>query len=700
MLHENFSDTGSGPVGRVVTSEEYPATAHEFYFWTSESEAAQRLDIGHIVAAEAEAATAVAVLDDPRRYSDLASFLDDFYARDGDAALDALSDRVEILVFKAKVLATKHRDDKKKSKRPVRSGPVFFATTEAIEFALGKEDFSGTEIPMLLHENGNEVRPGVPQRTPLYVDEDYLLGPEAGHLNITGMSGLSTKTSQALFTISSVFQRAGDKKVAALMFNVKGADLLFLDKPVNCPPDEELQSRYRDANVRGLSSEECEMYDALGLKVEPFTNLSIFAPLKYGMDRGERELNVSDVPVQKLNTRRNARGESHCVHPIVWQLGDVLPYAGYVFEPSDFDDKFRGFIEELRARRIDTQASFQSLMREIDDYFEEKEAEGKSGGWNGHHQATINKVKNRFNGLPSKCAGLLAHGRVEYGDTPRVDDAFTDREMRVVDISQLSGIPQDLIVTSIISKVWDMAEKGALNVDKLVIFVDELNKYAPAGNKPSSLKDTLVDISARGRHLSLTLFGAQQFRSKVHDEVVGNAATSLYGRIGDEELTNASYRSFSQTTREELLQLEKGRLLLRHAHYAVPVFGRFPRPPVLMGKQGTDIFGGQNVDVAQVVRSVMNNLVRTGKVPALAKIRSDISGVDEDRIHESLDKITALCREGSAPKNPYESFRRSIGGRDNRPDSFGGFGGFTGFDGENGGGSSGFLDNVHRLRGD
>jgi uncharacterized protein len=688
FIHESFLDTRSGPVGRVVTSEEHPATAHEFYFWTSESEAAQRLDIGHIVAAEAEDATAVAVLDDPRRYSDLQSFLDDFYARDGDAALEALSDRVEILVFKARVLATKHREQRKQSKRPVRSGPVFFATSEAIEFALGAEDFSGTKIPMLLHENGNEASEGVPQRTPLYVDEDYLLGPEAGHLNITGMSGLSTKTSQALFTISSIFQKTENKKVAALMFNVKGADLLFLDKPIETPEtgDDELARRYESAGVRGLSTEERGMYDALGLEVEAFEKLSIFAPLRYGMDEGERELDVSGVSARQLNTRRNARGEDACVHPIVWELGDVLPYAGYVFEPSDFDDKFRGFIEELRARHVDTQRAFQSLMSEIEDYFEEKEEEGKSvSSWNGHHIATINKAKNRFGGLPSKCAGLLAHGRVEYGDTPKVDAPFTDREMRVVDISQLSGVPQDLIVTSVISKVWDMAEKGELNVDKLIIFVDELNKYAPAGNKPSSLKDTLVDISARGRHLSLTLFGAQQFRSKVHDEVVGNAATSLYGRIGDEELTNSSYRSFSQTTREELLQLEKGRLLLRHAHYSVPVFGRFPRPPVLMGKQGTDIFGGYSADAAEEVQSVMRSLMN--KPPKLIEIRSDISGVEEKRVHDALDVITANHRGGNGSKNPYESFKNAIKGASRR---------------RNGRGHSdlGFMDNVRRLKGD
>ncbi|MDQ4106779.1 MAG: hypothetical protein M3157_06370, partial [Actinomycetota bacterium] len=565
MLHENFLDTAAGPIGRVVTSEEYPATAHEFYFWTAETEAAQNLDIGHIVAAEAEDATAVAVLDDPRRYSDLQSFLDDFYAFDGDPELEALSERVEILVFRAQVLATKHREERKKSKRPVRTGPVYYATRAAIEFALGTEEFSGTKIPMLLHENGNE-QDGQPQRTPVYVDEDYLLGPEAGHLNITGMSGLSTKTSHALFTISSVFQTAKNKKVAALMFNVKGADLLFLDKPVEVDPaaDPDLAERYAREGHTGLPEEHRSMYEALGLETKPFENLRIFAPLRYGMDSGERVLDLAGIPARKLNTLRNARGEDSCVYPIAWELGDVMPYAGAVFEPSDMDDKFRGFIEELRAQGIRTQADFQFLMDEIFDYLDGEDKQS----WNGHHRATISKVRNRFKILPSKCAGLLAHGRVEHGGLPHVDGPFETNEVRVVDISQLSGIPQDLIVTSVIEKIWELAEIGQLGVDKLIIFVDELNKYAPIGSRTSALKGTLVDISARGRHLNLTLFGAQQFRSKVDEEVVGNAATSLYGRIGDEEITNSNYRSFSGTTREELLQLEKGRLLCRHAHYA------------------------------------------------------------------------------------------------------------------------------------
>ena len=663
MLHPDYLDTDSGPIGRVVTSEESPATAHEFYFWTAETGAAQNLDIGHIVAAESEDATAIAVLDDPRRYSDLQSFLDDFYAYDGDPALEALSERVEILVFRARVLATKHRDEHKKSKRPVRTGPVFFATSAAIEYALGTENFSGHRIPMLLHENGNEKN-GSPQRTPLYVDADYLLGPEAGHLNITGMSGLSTKTSHALFTIASTFQTVKDKKVAALMFNVKGADLLFLDKPVEVDKedDPELAERYEKADQKGLPREDREMYASLGLEVRPFENLRIFAPLAFGKDRGERKVYASDLRAKDLNTLRRARGEDSCVYPIVWDLEDVLPHAGRVFDQADMDDKFKGFVEYLRDRQIQTMNSFHAELDEAFEYFEETE----SSYWNGHHQATVAKVRNRFGILPSKCAGLLVHGRVEYDGSPEVDGPFEDREMRVVDLSHLSGVPQDLVVTKVINSVWEMAEQGRLGVDKLIIFVDELNKYAPSGPRTSSLKDTLVDISARGRHLNLTLFGAQQFRSKVDDEVVGNAATSLYGRIGDEELTNSSYRSFSSTTREELLQLEKGRLLLRHAHYAIPVFGTFPRPMVLMGKQGTDIFGEHRQDVATSVLSVMRGLIKTGKPPAITAIRSDIEGVPEEQIFEALDSVQAAYRTGHGAADPYKNFRWNLS-RGNRP---------------------------------
>ena len=110
----------------------------------------------------------------------------------------------------------------------------------------------------------------------------------------------------------------------------------------------------------------------------------------------------------------------------------------------------------------------------------------------------------------------------------------------------------------------------------MVIFVDELNKYAPAGGQ-GGLRDTLVDIAARGRHLNVVLFGAEQFRSKVDDEILGNCGTSFYGRVGDEEMTNAAYRSLTRNDQSRSCSAcKKGRMLARHAHFRAPLFGTFP----------------------------------------------------------------------------------------------------------------------------
>ena len=154
----------------------------------------------------------IGVVDEPRRYSDLRSFLDDFYDRQLEAELIAepppTSGR-RSSSSRSTCSRTRHLRDDVDSHRPPIAGPVYFATQEAIEYALDRHEFSGTPIPALLHTNGNAERTPtarrssttegnvVFQRAPIWLDEDYLLGPEAGHANWTGQSGLATKTSHA-----------------------------------------------------------------------------------------------------------------------------------------------------------------------------------------------------------------------------------------------------------------------------------------------------------------------------------------------------------------------------------------------------------------------------------------------------------------------------------------------------------------------
>ncbi len=607
-LFGNLIDQQHGAIGRVVASEQEPAGSHSFYFWANEEQ--RSLDVGHIVVGFSEDAAVIGVVDEPRRYSDLRSFLDDFYDRQIEDAIETqtISKRPEILVFEVTVLRTKHERADVDSHRPVIAGPVYYATRQAIDYALGVEEFGGAPIAALLHTNGNYQRDALGtietdergyeifQRSPLWIDEHYLLGPEAGHANWTGQSGLATKTSHVQFLTSAVFQRlrAEGKKVAALMFNVKGADLIWLDK--TAVPGDDLRDAYTEAKFKPLSSADIEAYAALGLEIEPFTNLRIFAPFKPGQQpSADRVMLGSFQEKERLNTLRDNPAETACVQPVLWSIKPLLVMPHKVFDRADLDDKMWGLIAELRDdHRV---VSLKSLLKRLDEALMEMEENGGSE-WHGHHKFTILKAKNRFNGLTNKFGGLLTDGEVDYGNLTQVDSSFTDQEVRVVDIAHCNSNVQELLVASTIDRLWRLAERNELGVDKLIVFVDELNKYAPGGSE-GALRDTLVDIAARGRHLNVVLFGAQQFRSKVDSEILGNCGTSFYGRVGDEEIINASYRSLSETTKSELLGLRKGRLLIRHAHFRSPLFGSFPRPPVISGSEGQRVFNSRERTVGR-----------------------------------------------------------------------------------------------------
>ena len=96
------------------------------------------------------------------------------------------------------------------------------------------------------HRPGTASRPGSSNSdgstTPIHIDEEFLSAWRA-HLNVTGVSGLATKTSYIEFLLRSSFAHSR-RSIAVVCFNVKGPDLLFLDKP-NVPTDPALQARYR-----------------------------------------------------------------------------------------------------------------------------------------------------------------------------------------------------------------------------------------------------------------------------------------------------------------------------------------------------------------------------------------------------------------------------------------------------------------------
>jgi len=224
--------TAETPIGRVVATELKPATPHQFHFWTATDTS---IGIGAIVKvvgpgsrAPESRRTVYGVVTDGFAYSDLLTPLHDVIGAEGDPAhaAERPTERAEIRLWTAAVL----RQIPEEPLQPVPLGAVHVATDADVAAALRMDGYLNvaqpTAIPVGLYESGG-------LEAPVYLDADFLLGPEAAHLNISGVSGLATKTSAVEFLLSSIFQHYPVHRgsVAAVCFNVKGPDLLFLDQP-------------------------------------------------------------------------------------------------------------------------------------------------------------------------------------------------------------------------------------------------------------------------------------------------------------------------------------------------------------------------------------------------------------------------------------------------------------------------------------
>lgn len=612
------------PVGRVVATEALPASPHQFHFWTATDTS---LGIGAIVRVDGAPGRSVyAVVVDGRAYSDLATPLHEVVAADGDpGAAPAPTRRAEIRLWTAAVL----RQLPEEPVQPVPLAEVYLATEADVAIALRMDSYMAgaqpTGIPVGVYRAGGLL-------APVTLDANFLLGPESAHLNISGISGLATKTSAVEFLLASIFQRFPPHKgsVAAVCFNVKGPDLCFLDQPGELTPADH------------------ELYAALGIEPRPFAPVYYYAPFK--------------ADGVNLNTLRSHPDLADSVQPLVWGLREVLDYHEVLLNRDDIDAKADAFLDFLADRVVDHEfadewgnvhrvRTFSDLERLFRAIFDGLEQAGRSDVWRTHHIATIRKVRNRLLNITTRCKGLVT-------DDGTVNDLplgrFEDRAVYVLDVSGMDQLGQDLVFTRVVTKLRERLERRDLGVDHVIVFVDELNKYAPADGPETYVKKMLLDISERGRYLGLVLFAAQQFRSQVHRRIVGNAGTVLFGRMDMDELATPGYQVLSPATKIKLATLPKGELMVRHPHFTQPVFVRFPRPPVLSGPEGVRRFPPA-ADVP-FEEAVLRQLLALDRSISPTRVRDLIAGRREDDVRRAL-----LATRRERPRDVLGYFQASLG---------------------------------------
>ncbi len=560
-------------LGRVVATERKPNTPHEFHFWTAID---SPVGIGTIVRVDGaqpidgQIPHIYGIIVEGFSYTDLQTPMHDVLGHDGSPTLAgfASTERAEIRLYTAAVL----RQIPEEPLQPVPMGQVFLAEEADVQVALRMDSYlrdgANTGIPIGVYRAGGTD-------AVIYLDADFLLGPEAAHLNITGVSGLATKTSAVEWLLASLFRHFPEDKgsIAAVCFNVKGPDLCYLDQPGKIERSDEI------------------LYEKLGVEPKPFESVEYFAPYT--------------AKGLALNTFRNNEALLDNVTPLTWGLREVLQFAEVLLNKDDVDAKADALIDFIKENIVDKEFSDPILQRkhtvqsfaDLDAWFRDvlQGMEKKDGdSWRTHHVATIRKVRNRLSNISTRCAGLVT-------DAGAVSDlpfgSFADRTVYVVDVANLEEDAQDLIFARIVSKLREHLERRDLGVKHLVVFVDELNKYAPGDGADTYVRKMLLDIAERGRYLGLVLFGAQQFRSQVHRRVVGNSGTGLFGRMDPDELSTPGYAVLSPATRTKLATLEKGQLMVRHPHFTQPIFVRFPRPAVMQGREGSERYP-QNSEVS------------------------------------------------------------------------------------------------------
>lgn len=537
-------------VGKTSATDRDPNTSEKFTFWLAPEVIVNPFDIVEVeqVSHEGKSKTFGLVTTLEHR-TDSPTHLANFISSNfGELTEDPNTPRQGTTVAHVNVLS-----NDKDIYMPVSSDKIVrFADERGIQTALGIDTMEPqNRIPAGLIKMSNGAC------AVAYIDRRYILGPESAHVNITGISGLATKTSYAMFLIQSILQTTPEEeksKIAVIILNVKHGDLLQID-----------QRREKD-----FTTEEMEMWESLGLTPEPFPSNNIHYYLPRGRDGNPNSSLIPDM-----------------YDIYAYDLDGTIDKLDFLFtEVSDTSGALEALIGDImhgimaREGQLKDIHSWENLLNRPPLF-----KDGKTQKFGDHYTATVGKFRRLLRRMVK-----TMHSGI-FVDSRRTNEKLLSEEIEkikgghiyVIDIAQLKEYEQQLVFGDLLKTIYALKTEPAEDLseeipEKVIFFVDELNKYAPTGTKISALTEQVLEIAERGRSLGVILISAQQFMSAVHPRVTGNCATKVIGRSGSAEVLQPDYRFLDNQIKNNVTRLSKGELLLSHAIYRQPVKIVFPKP--------------------------------------------------------------------------------------------------------------------------
>lgn len=404
------------------------------------------------------------------------------------------------------------------------------------------------------------------------MDLRWIAGYESGHINIAGISGVAAKTSYGLFLVAgllAVARREGpvqDREggLAILAFNVKEVDLLAL---------EECQEW---AAAPETLQEDLEMWRVFE---EEYMGGENPARLFHGPEEARPQYFAPGTEAAVATLRR----ESTAAFRYGWDALRKDPGPFYaLFDPDDLDDKMVAAIEAVLEQHWSSWDGVMNGLRQLLRGQEGKKgSEWVSVGGVEHHRATLYKLRSRLEVIRQAMGPMLDTGSPE-GEPFRAE-RLRSGQVTVLDITRLGDRARRFLFYRIVHELRDQLERRKAGTSekgfpgRVVVMVDELNRFAPghAGRHPT--REQLVQIATQGRSIGLTMLGLEQMASRVDEEILANVSTHAVGRCHPAELSGVAY-AWLRGWRDRVMALPTGAMLVNHPLWRQPVMLRFPRP--------------------------------------------------------------------------------------------------------------------------
>lgn len=548
-------------IGKVLATEKNPSTMEEFYFWTKPELILNPFDV--VKVNHVSKSITYGVIEEISHITDTANFLSDYISNDfGDVSSQPITHRIGMNYVKARIIGNSEN-----VYIPVLNGEGVYITEEnEVADALGLSSIKHP-VPcgyLEMYQGADEE-----ERVKLTVNVDsrYLIGPEGAHLNISGISGLAAKTSYAMFLMKGIQDKClnadgtgEDEDVAFVIFNVKGKDLLAIDEPNEFGSEAEKQETYK-------------LYKDMGMSTKPFQNVHYYYP--YSTKNSWNTYLEPKTVDYNISHRR--------AHMYKYEYKQDKQNLDLMFasldDPTMTMDSILNYIMQGRGN-FGGLGDWQEFLNEVNEC-------GKSGA-SGDKEISVLSWR-KFERIVKKSIyrnEIFSNIKDDDHDI-RITDALKHiqkNEVHVIDIAKLNEDMQCFVFGDAIRALYDLQQEKGFDDDytppsKIIVFIDELNKYASKDTpKASPILRQVLDIAERGRSLGVVLFAAEQFKSAIHARVTGNCSTFAYGRTNAIEIGQKDYSFIPSVYKSMMARLKQGEYIIQNPVFSSLLNVKFPKP--------------------------------------------------------------------------------------------------------------------------